>query len=188
MHPKLLLAAKISINITINTKQMNIAELFGNKSIKPKQKTEILSKHLLSKTINTDNLIAFAATAKDSDCATCIEALEFAGKQQPAIADEKVFQFVTQSLMAKAPRVQWESAKVIGNTAHLFTNQLDDAIKNLLVNTEHPGTVVRWSAAFALGEIVKLKTKHNKPRLRQGKDSFYLFNRKRAQTAGNASV
>ncbi len=24
------------------------------------------------------------------------------------------------------------------------------------------GTVVRWAAAFALGEILKLKTKHNK--------------------------
>jgi HEAT repeat protein len=65
-------------------------------------------------------------------------------------------------LTEKAPRVKWESAKVIGNIAHLYPDKLDDAIKNLLTNTEYDGTVVRWSAAFALGQIIKLKTKRNK--------------------------
>jgi hypothetical protein len=32
----------------------------------------------------------------------------------------------------------------------------------LLTNSEYDGTVVRWASAFALGEILKLKTKHNK--------------------------
>jgi hypothetical protein len=62
----------------------------------------------------------------------------------------------------KAPRVKWESAKVIGNIAYLYPDKLDKAIGNLLTNSEFSGTVVRWSAAFALGEIVKLKTKRNK--------------------------
>jgi HEAT repeat protein len=62
--------------------------------------------------------------------------------------------------MSKAPRVKWESAKVIGNSAHLFSDDLEEAIKNLLTNTEDKGTVVRWSAAFALGEIVKIKTNY----------------------------
>ena len=64
-------------------------------------------------------------------------------------------------LTAKAPRVKWESAKVVGNIAHLYPAKLDTAIMHLLANTNHDGTVVRWSAAFALGEILKLKTKHN---------------------------
>jgi HEAT repeat protein len=88
--------------------------------------------------------------------------LEFATKQDPTIADEKCFNFVANALTAEEARVKWESAKVIGNVAHLFPQQLDEAIINLLANSEHPGTVVRWSAAFALGEILKLKTKHNK--------------------------
>ncbi len=49
----------------------------------------------------------------------------------------------------------------MGNIAHLFPKKLDVAIANLFINTQHEGTVVRWSAAFALGEIVKLKSKHN---------------------------
>ncbi len=49
-------------------------------------------------------------------------------------------------------------AKVIGNIAHLYPSKLTGALKNLLINTEHEGTVVRWSAAFALGQIIKMKS------------------------------
>jgi HEAT repeat protein len=139
-----------------------ITEILANKSAKPKEKTEMLSAMLLDKRISVQQLLAFAASAKDLAKATCIEALEFATKQQPEIADEAAFTFVITTLAAKAPRIKWESAKVIGNTASLFPNKLDEAITALLANTTHPGTVVRWSAAFALGEILKLGTVHNK--------------------------
>lgn len=141
---------------------MSIAELLNTKELKPKVKTETLSGWLIENKINADDLIAFAETAKDPAKATCIEALEYATKQNPRIANKNCFQFVTQALTNKTPRVKWESARVIGNTANLFQNELGEAIKNLLINTEHEGTVVRWSAAFALGEILKLKSKYNK--------------------------
>ena len=32
----------------------------------------------------------------------------------------------------------------------------------MLANSEHTGTVVRWAAAFALGEIIKINTTFNK--------------------------
>lgn len=140
---------------------MDLPDLFSNKNLKSKAKTEIVSSWLLDKTINADELTAFAQEAKDPIKATCIEALEYATQKNPTIATAKTFQFVTQSLAAKTPRVKWESARVIGNAAHLFTDELEEAIKLLLINSEHEGTVVRWSAAFALGEILKLNTKNN---------------------------
>ena len=109
-----------------------------------------------------EELIAFAERAKDSEKATCIEAIEYATKEKQEIADESVFSFVTKMLTNKAPRVKWESARVIGNIAHLFPTKLNKPIANLLVNTENDGTVVRWATSYALGEILKLKTKHNK--------------------------
>ena len=141
---------------------MNITELFSNKELKPKAKTETLSGWLLDNKINADEVTTFAQTAKDPVKASCIEALEFATKQKPSIVNKKIFQFVTQSLTDKAPRVKWESARVIANVAGLFPDKLDETIKNLLTNSEHSGTVVRWSAVLALGEILKLKTKYNK--------------------------
>lgn len=136
--------------------------IFSNTHLKPKEKTEALSNWLLKNPKKLGELLSFASASKDPIKATCIEAIEFATKAKPAIATEECLAFVSENLTAKAPRVKWESAKVVGNIAHLFPARLNTAIKNLLENTEHEGTVVRWSAAFALGEIVKLKTSKNK--------------------------
>ena len=141
---------------------MTLAELLTDKTKKAKEKVETISKWLLDSSLLTDELLAFAENAKDPEKATCIEAIEFATRQNAKIADETVFAFVTKTLTENAPRVKWESAKVVGNIAHLFPTKLSKAISNLLTNSEYDGTVVRWAAAFALGEILKLKTKHNK--------------------------
>ena len=58
--------------------------------------------------------------------------------------------------------MRWESGKVIGNIARQFKNELHEVLEPLISNTEHESTVVRWSAAVALGEILKLKTDLNK--------------------------
>ena len=141
---------------------MKLDQILNDKTIKQKPKVEAVSKMLLDKKLSVEELIAYAQKANDTLKATCIESLEFASKQNPSIATEKCLKFVTQTLADDAPRVKWESAKVVGNIAHLFPTKLDKAIGNLLTNSEYDGTVVRWAAAFALGEILKLKTKHNK--------------------------
>lgn len=141
---------------------MGPENILCDKHVKAKAKTEIISKMLLDKTIALDELITVAKVAKDPSKATCIEAIEFATKVRPEIATINCLDFITISLTEKAPRVKWESAKVIANIAHLFPDKLDDAIRNLLVNSENRGTVVRWSAAFALGQIIGIKTKRNK--------------------------
>ncbi|MDW9382552.1 hypothetical protein [Chryseobacterium sp. JV558] len=140
---------------------MTLEEIIKDKTVKSKEKVDIISKWIIDTSLPVDELIAFAEKSKDPVKATCIEAIEYATKQNASLADETAFSFVTQTLTEKAPRIKWESAKVIGNTAHLFTENLDQTIGNLLGNTKHEGTVVRWSAAFALGEILKLKTPHN---------------------------
>ena len=141
---------------------MDLQELFNDKSLKPKEKTERLSKWILESPKNVDVLIDFSKASKDPIKSTCIESLEYATRSNPDIFSVAVLDFVTKTLTEKAPRIKWESAKVVGNIAHLYPDKLDEAIKNLLVNSEHSGTVVRWSAAFALGQIIKIKTSRNK--------------------------
>lgn len=139
-----------------------VGEILNNKQLKAKNKAEAISKLLLTGKITFEELIKVAKQAQDSPKATCIESIEFATKIKPEIANTACLKFVTKALTEEAPRVKWESARVIANIAHLFPSKLDEAIKNLLVNTEYSGTVVRWSAAGALAAIVILKTKHNK--------------------------
>jgi HEAT repeat protein len=69
--------------------------------------------------------------------------------------------FATESLQEKSPRIKWESAKVIGNIVHLYPSKIDTALISLLANAEHEGIVVRWSAAYALGQILMMKTNIN---------------------------
>lgn len=139
----------------------DFSSILNDKSVKPKEKTDWLSNWILENREGTQILLDFAKSSKDPIRATCIEAMEFASKSEPAIATKAWFDFAVESLTEKAPRIKWESAKVVGNCVGQFSKELDQAITNLLTNTEHIGTVVRWSAAYALGEIILLKTKHN---------------------------
>jgi len=141
---------------------MDYQQLLNDKNVKSKDKTEALSKWVLNNPERLNELIDFAITSKDPVKATCIEALEFATKIKPETASLFCLDFVSKTLTEIAPRVKWESAKVIGNIAHLYPDHLGEAIKNLLVNSEHEGTVVRWSAALALGQILKIKAPLNK--------------------------
>lgn len=140
---------------------MDLQEIISDKQRKTKEKTELLSQQLLTSGTRITELIALAISLKDPAKATCIEAIEHATKIKPGIADINCLEFVTQTLTAKAPRIKWESARVIGNIAHLFPRDLDLPISNLLANSSHSGTVVRWSAAFALAQIVQLNTDLN---------------------------
>lgn len=140
----------------------NIEELFRDKTIKAKGKVKTLGEWLLNGELPLDELLVYAEKQKVADKATCIEAMEFATKKTPTLADDNAFSYVIKALKSDEPRVKWESSKVIGNTAKIFPNQLSQAIQNLLLNTENTGTVVRWATAYALAEILKLKTENNK--------------------------
>lgn len=140
---------------------MDIKVFLADKSLKPKQKTEHLGKLLLAEELSVDDLLAFAQTAKDPAKATCIEALELACQSNPNLVKENHFHFIISCTTAKAPRVKWESAKVIALIAGLYKDNLDAAIVALLNLTNDEGTVVRWSAATALSAIVALKTSHH---------------------------
>jgi hypothetical protein len=140
---------------------MEVQAVLANKDLRAKAKAEAICRLLLGGDVSFEAVIDSAKAAKGSERATCIEAIEFATKSDPQAASLDCLDFVTDSLLDKAPRVKWESARVIANIAHLYPDKLDKAISNLLTNSEYSGTVVRWSAALALGEIVKLKNKRH---------------------------
>jgi len=140
---------------------MNINDLLVLKNIKPKERTELLSGWILNHTIDINEVIELARREKDSVKTLLIESIEFATRQNAGISNEKVLEFAVDALASKSPSVKRESGRVIANIARLYPEKLDKAIVNLIENSEHPGTVVRWSAALAIGEILKLKTIHN---------------------------
>lgn len=139
-----------------------LISIFQNKALRQKSKVEMISELIVHKKIDLNQLISFAEKANAVEKATCIGSIEFVTKKHPAIATRKCLEFITKSLTDDAPRVKWEAAKVIGNIAPVFPAKLKPAIAELLVLADYPGTVVRWAAAYALAEIVKIGTAQNK--------------------------
>jgi len=137
---------------------MNLTALFSDKATKAKAKVSRVGNWVLNGELTVHELLAFSETQKPANKATCIEALEYATRKTPELADESVLQFVTGTLKEDEARIKWESAKVIGNIAKLFPGNLSGTIDPLLINAAHTGTVVRWASASALAEILKLKT------------------------------
>lgn len=140
---------------------MDIPGVLNDKEIKAREKVEWLAGGLISRKIAVDDLLDVAGKLKDGDKANCVEALEFATRQEPGLGSVAMMEFMITQLDASAPRLKWESAKVIGNIAGKHHGLLEKSLPTLLTNTEHEGTVVRWSAAYALGEILKQGTNLN---------------------------
>ncbi|MCK0147263.1 hypothetical protein MWU78_16510 [Arenibacter sp. F26102] len=141
---------------------MTIEELFEEKSIKARAKAKEICQWLVNGDLPLDELLSFAENQSPVNKATCIEAVECATKKTTEIADEPLLEYMTHTLTNDEPRVKWESAKVIGNIAKKFPNSLSEPTKKLLDNATNKGTVVRWAIAYALAEILKLKTEINK--------------------------
>lgn len=140
---------------------MILNNIFADKTIKAKAKVLAIGEQLINKELPIEELLVYAEKQKATNKATCIEAVEYATKKAPTIANETLLNYVTEALKDDEPRVKWESAKVIANIAKLYPNKLNKAINNLLPNTQNTGTVVRWATAYALAEILKLKTENN---------------------------
>lgn len=138
-----------------------LKELFSDKGIKPKEKTERVMTALQKKELLLTELVEFARTAKDPVKASCIEAVEWATREQSDLVDKQCFDFLKEALASKTPRVKWESARAMANIVDRFVDQLEPVVVQLLENAEHSGTVVRWSAATALAAILPLKTALN---------------------------
>lgn len=87
----------------------------------------------------------------------CMEVLEYTSQEKPELVITYIDDVIIY-LNYDAPRVKWEAARVVANLASKYPEKAKKAVDALMLNTKDKGTVVRWSAAFALGEIAK----HNK--------------------------
>ena len=135
-------------------------KILEDNGLKSKAKAEQISRLLVHGEVTISDLVSAAKHSSDVHKGTLMESLEFATKKDPTVATLEAFKFASASLSETAPRIKLESARVIGNIAHLYAGKADLAITHLLSNSEHPGTVVRWGTAFALGQI--MRTRHPK--------------------------
>lgn len=133
---------------------MDLLEVIRKSGKKAKELNSYLAQIIIDKKPSSKDFSAALSNGGDSERGSCVEALEFITQKDPGVAKPYLPE-VVRRLEDKAPRVKWEAARVIGNVAASFPVETAKAVDNLLVNTADKGTVVRWSTAFALGEIFK---------------------------------
>lgn len=122
--------------------------------LKPKEKVALLAKEVKKDKKFVNKIVEHFESATVGDQGNLIESLEYASKDNPEFIMPH-FDFIICHLEDKAPRVKWECAKIIASLTLKFSDKTEKAIPGLLKNTKDKGTVVRWSVAFALGEIAK---------------------------------
>ena len=133
---------------------MTIAGILSSKE-KPKVKLEQLSNAVLSGKIAIKDLVSFYDEADKSEKGYLMESLEYTSQGKPEMVVSYV-DFVIENInFPDSPRVRWEAARVIANLAAHSADKLEKAIDPLIKNTKDEGTVVRWSAAFALSELAR---------------------------------
>lgn len=121
---------------------------------KPKELNAFIAKLISEKKPSSKDLADALAQGSDTERGTCLEALEYLTQSKPEIVKPYITE-VINCLEDKAPRVKWETSRVTGNIAKVLPQEAGKAVPGLLKNTTDKGTVVRWSTAFALGEIAK---------------------------------
>ena len=140
---------------------MPLEELFADRSLAAKDRSARLAHLLEVGEVKGPALIAFAEQAKPPVKATCLEGLEQVTKARPRLLTEAGLDLCLRALSDKEPRVKWEAARVIGNTIHQFPKRAEEAVNALRGNVAHEGTVVRWSMAYALAQVILLRTPLN---------------------------
>ncbi len=133
---------------------MSLLNLIRSSDQQPKSLAESISLALLQDPHLLDELAVSLEEGDKVEKGILMEAVEFATKTTPSLVNSQI-DLIARYLDDPAPKVKWEAARIMANVASIFPIKITGAIPQLLLNTKDPGTVVRWSAAYALCEIAK---------------------------------
>jgi len=125
---------------------------------KPKEKVSLLVKKVRKDINLLDEVVRYFEVGSTAEKGSCIEVMEYVSQDKPDLI-LPYLDFIIKHINDDAPRVKWETARVIGNLSSKYQDEVSKSIEKLFLNTKDKGTVVRWSAAFALTEIAKNNSK-----------------------------
>ena len=92
----------------------------------------------------------------ERESATVLEALEEISNKKLMPLEVGHLSLVIPYIASSNNSCRREASRTVGNLAVTFPNEVGDAILLLMPNTADESTVVRWSAAYALGRIIVL--------------------------------
>jgi len=133
---------------------MKLLEEIRKSTKKPKDLLVYLSRKVKEDNKLLSDFSECLNNANSVEKGTLMEIVEYVTKDNPEVAIP-FLNDITAHLNFDAPRVKWEAARIIANVSQKYPDKTIQAVDNLIINANDKGTVVRWSTAFALGEIAK---------------------------------
>lgn len=125
--------------------------------IKPKEKQAMLVNAVISGEVPVEEFIAVFQSARDADRGACADAMKHISALKPQLLAPHIhtlIEFINDPL----PRVKWGVPEAIGNLAKEYPDEVAEAVPYLLKNAVDNAvntTVIKWCAAYALGEIAR---------------------------------
>ena len=135
---------------------MDIIGILNNRNIKPLGKREAVIEAINTGVIAIEDIQSFQNVLDDKKMTLVLEAMEAITNKNPNTADLEWLTFVQGYIISESNNLKRESSRIVGNIAHLFPDDLETVIKNLLTNTANERTVIRWGSAYAFGRIVAI--------------------------------
>lgn len=135
---------------------MDIISALNDKAFKSTEKRKEIITALRENVLTGDTLESLCNSLNEKQLTLVMEAVEEITREASGHIELNYLTLANRHISAKNNSLRREAARVIGNLAARFPDQMADIIPRLLENTKNSGTVIRWSGAYALAQIVSL--------------------------------
>lgn len=139
---------------------MNSTDLMivmGDKSLKGIARRALIIKCIEQGELPFTVIEQCAESLSDKDLSVILEAMEELSRGSSVVPTLSWLYLAEKHINSPSNSLKREASRVVGNIAHLFPEELSDAISALKINTQNEGTVIRWAAAYALAKIVVIE-------------------------------
>ena len=133
---------------------MNIKDILSDKNLKSIEKRKLVALAFSSGELT----IATLPQLDEKQTGILLEAMEAISQKEKeaAFITDDWLRFAENHIDSENNTLKREAARVTGNIAHRFPDNLDGVIPKLLQNAENESTVVRWSSGYSLGRIIQI--------------------------------
>lgn len=135
---------------------MNLSIILSDPTLKGVKRRQAVVDYLLANDEFLMEVSSLLSQLDERQTATILEAIEEVSNKNIKLLREEYLHFAEQFVCATNNSCKRESSRIIGNLCARFPQSLSESMPLLFSNTKDPGTVVRWSAAYALSRIVVL--------------------------------
>ena len=134
--------------------RMTIIEIINDKSLKRLEKRKSIVTAIVSKEVDCSIIIGTCESLPEKKCSLLLEAIEEVSRSKEFTLEEDYLDLAQKYILSSDNSCKREASRIVGNLADKFPTKLDDAIIDLLQNTDNEGTVIRWASAYALSRII----------------------------------